>query len=192
MVAFSVAPGYRRSRPPMRPKLDPFVGIIDRILAQAPYDACEKRAARVNSLSLVRYRGNDYSVPTAYGHREVLMRAMSTRWLSPARQMRSRVIRDPTEREDFVFNPLNTWRCWKRTEMAAARCNRWIAALWHRAPRSAILRTIKVAGSNPSRRAKLKIGRLRRFSAFGLIPIAAIESRSRLPASRLELLHWPV
>jgi hypothetical protein len=112
MVAFSVAPGYRRSRPPMRPKLDPFVGIIDRILAQAPYDACEKRAARVNSLSLVRYRGNDYSVPTAYGHREVLMRAMSTRWLSPARQMRSRVIRDPTEREDFVFNPLNTWRCW--------------------------------------------------------------------------------
>jgi len=26
-------------------------------LPQAPYDACEKRAARVNSLSLVRYRG---------------------------------------------------------------------------------------------------------------------------------------
>jgi hypothetical protein len=25
-------------------------------------------------LSLVRYRGNDYSVPTAYGHREVLVR----------------------------------------------------------------------------------------------------------------------
>ena len=40
----------------------------------APYDACEKQAARVSSLSLVRYRGNDYSVPTAYGHREVLVR----------------------------------------------------------------------------------------------------------------------
>src|SRR4030088_2551994 len=40
----------------------------------APYDACEKQAARVNSLSLVRYRGNDYSVPTEYGHREVLVR----------------------------------------------------------------------------------------------------------------------
>jgi transposase len=43
-------------------------------LPPAPYDACEKQAARVNSLSLVRYRGNDYSVPTAYGHREVLVR----------------------------------------------------------------------------------------------------------------------
>jgi hypothetical protein len=32
MLAFSVPPGYRRSRPPARPKLDPFVGIIDEIL----------------------------------------------------------------------------------------------------------------------------------------------------------------
>ena len=28
----------------------------------------------MSSLSLVRYRGNDYSVPTAYGHHEVLVR----------------------------------------------------------------------------------------------------------------------
>ena len=33
MLAFSVPPGYRRSRPPARPKLDPFTGIIDGILA---------------------------------------------------------------------------------------------------------------------------------------------------------------
>src|SRR5215813_4066934 len=32
MLAFSVPPGYRRSRPPARPKLDPFTGIIDAIL----------------------------------------------------------------------------------------------------------------------------------------------------------------
>src|ERR1700678_3429511 len=32
MLSFSVPPGYRRGRPPARPKLDPFVGIIDRIL----------------------------------------------------------------------------------------------------------------------------------------------------------------
>ena len=32
MLAHSVPPGYRRSRPPGRPKLDPLVGIIDRIL----------------------------------------------------------------------------------------------------------------------------------------------------------------
>jgi transposase len=32
MLAFSVPPGYRRSRPPARPKLDLFTGIIDGIL----------------------------------------------------------------------------------------------------------------------------------------------------------------
>ena len=32
MLMFSVPPGYRRSRSPARPKLDPFVGIIDQIL----------------------------------------------------------------------------------------------------------------------------------------------------------------
>src|ERR1700675_859159 len=34
MMVFSVPPGYRRSKPPARPKLDPFVGIIDRILEE--------------------------------------------------------------------------------------------------------------------------------------------------------------
>src|SRR2546423_9448805 len=43
-------------------------------LPPAAYDACEKKAARVSSQSLVRYRGTDYSVPTAYGHREVGIR----------------------------------------------------------------------------------------------------------------------
>ena len=33
MLKFSVPPGYRRSKPPVRPKLDPFIGVIDRILA---------------------------------------------------------------------------------------------------------------------------------------------------------------
>src|SRR6516162_6376634 len=33
MLAFSVPPGYRRSRPAARPKLDPYTGIIDGILA---------------------------------------------------------------------------------------------------------------------------------------------------------------
>src|ERR1700680_701909 len=76
-------------------------------LPPAPYDACEKKAARVNSLSLVRYRGNDYSVPTAYGHREVLIRGyvhevvISCAAEEIARHPRS------YEREDFVFNPLH-------------------------------------------------------------------------------------
>ncbi len=34
MMQFSVPPGYRRSQAPRRPKLEPFLGVIDRILEQ--------------------------------------------------------------------------------------------------------------------------------------------------------------
>ena len=43
-------------------------------LPAAAYDACDQPASRVSSLSLVRYRTNDYSVPVAYGHRDVLVK----------------------------------------------------------------------------------------------------------------------
>ena len=33
MLAFSVPPCYRRSKPPVKPKLGPFIAIIDGILA---------------------------------------------------------------------------------------------------------------------------------------------------------------
>ena len=49
-------------------------------LPAVPYDACDKQASRVSSLSLVRYRTNDYSAPVAYGHREVLVRGYVARW----------------------------------------------------------------------------------------------------------------
>jgi transposase len=72
-----------------------------------PYDACEKVPATASSLSLVRYRRNDYSVPTSFGHREVIVRgyvhevviACGTEVI--ARHPRS------YEREDFVFDPLH-------------------------------------------------------------------------------------
>jgi len=41
------------------------------LLPSATFEPCEKVTARVSSLALVRYRTNDYSVPTAYGHRQV-------------------------------------------------------------------------------------------------------------------------
>ena len=39
-----------------------------------PLEPCEKRAGRVSSTSLVRYRGNDYSVPTIYGFWDVVVK----------------------------------------------------------------------------------------------------------------------
>ena len=34
MLAYSVPPGYRRQTPPRRPKLEPYTGVIDRILEE--------------------------------------------------------------------------------------------------------------------------------------------------------------
>jgi transposase len=45
-----------------------------RDLPAAPFEPCEVRTARVSSTALVRYRGNDYSVPTTYGFREVVVK----------------------------------------------------------------------------------------------------------------------
>jgi hypothetical protein len=43
-------------------------------LPAVPLEPCEKRAGRVSSTALVRYRTNDYSVPTAYGFRDVVVK----------------------------------------------------------------------------------------------------------------------
>jgi transposase len=43
-------------------------------LPAAPFEPCEKRASKVSSTALVRYRSNDYSVPTAFGFRDVLVK----------------------------------------------------------------------------------------------------------------------
>ena len=76
-------------------------------LPATAYDACEKRSGRVSSLSLVRYRGNDYSVPTAYGHREVLIRGyVGEVVISCGADIIARHARS-YEREDFVFDPLH-------------------------------------------------------------------------------------
>jgi transposase len=80
---------------------------VFRDLPATPYDACEKMPGRVSSLSLVRYRGTDYSVPTAYGHREVLIRGyVDEVVISCGAEIIARHARS-YEREDFVFEPLH-------------------------------------------------------------------------------------
>ncbi len=76
-------------------------------LPASPYDACDKWSTRVSSLSLVRYRNNDYSVPVAYGHREVLVRGYVHQVVIScgseviARHQRS------YDSEDMIFDPLH-------------------------------------------------------------------------------------
>ena len=76
-------------------------------LPPAAYDACEKQAGRVSSLSLVRYRTNDYSVPVAYGHRDVLVRGYVDRVvISCGAEVIAQHPRS-YERDDFVYDPIH-------------------------------------------------------------------------------------
>ena len=42
-----------------------------RPLPVAPFESYDLQSGQVTSTSVMRYRGNDYSVPVAFGHREV-------------------------------------------------------------------------------------------------------------------------
>ena len=76
-------------------------------LPAAPYEACEKISTRVSSLSLVRYRSNDYSVPTQYGHRQVWVKGyVHEVVIASGSEVIARHERN-YEREVVVFDPLH-------------------------------------------------------------------------------------
>ena len=76
-------------------------------LPAVPYDASDRHLTRVNSLSLVRYRTNDYSAPVAYGHREVLVRGyVDEVVISCGTEVIARHRRS-YDRDDFVFDPVH-------------------------------------------------------------------------------------
>jgi transposase len=76
-------------------------------LPAAPYEACEKRPARVTSMALVRYRTNDYSVPVHWGHREVLVKGFVEEVVITAGSEVIARHRRSYEREDMIFDPLH-------------------------------------------------------------------------------------
>ena len=76
-------------------------------LPSGDYEACEKRVARVNSLSLVRYHSNDYSVPTEYGHRDVLVKGYVHEVVIVCGSQVIARHRRSYQREDMVFDPLH-------------------------------------------------------------------------------------
>ena len=76
-------------------------------LPPAPFDACDQATGRVSSQALVRYKTNDYSVPVAYGHRDVWVRGYVDQVVIGcgaeviARHRRS------YDREDMIFDPIH-------------------------------------------------------------------------------------
>jgi hypothetical protein len=78
-----------------------------RMLPAVPLESCEKRAARVSSTALVRYRSNDYSVPTAYGFQDIMVKGFvdAVVILCGGREI-ARHVRSYAEGE-FVADPLH-------------------------------------------------------------------------------------
>lgn len=77
------------------------------VLPPTPYDACEKVSTRATSISMVRYRGNDYSVPVAYAHHEVQVRGyVGEVVIGAGTEVIARHGRS-YDRADMVFDPLH-------------------------------------------------------------------------------------
>lgn len=77
------------------------------VLPPAPYDACEKVSTRATSISMVRYRGNDYSVPVAHAHHEVQVRGYVDEVVIGAGTDIIARHRRSYEKADMVFDPLH-------------------------------------------------------------------------------------
>jgi len=128
-------------------------------LPAAPYDACHKVATRVSSLSLVRYRNNDYSVPTRYGHQEILAKGyvdrveIACRGETIATHVRS------YDKADFVYNPLHYLALLEHKSKAldqAAPLDGWaLAECIHR-----LRRLMEARMGNPGRREFIQVLRL--------------------------------
>ena len=76
-------------------------------LPPAPFEACDQATGRVSSQALVRYKTNDYSVPVAYGHRDVWIRGYVDRVVIGCGG--DIIARHPRcyGREDMVFDPIH-------------------------------------------------------------------------------------
>ena len=76
-------------------------------LPATPFDACDKRPGRVSSQALVRYRNNDYSVPVAFAHREVILKGYVDEVVITSGGEEIARHRRSYEAADFIFNPLH-------------------------------------------------------------------------------------
>ena len=176
-------------------------------LPPAPYDACHKVATRVSSLSLVRYRNNDYSVPTRYGHQEALAKGYVDLGEIACRGTIIAVHARSYGKAEFVYNPLHYLALLERKSRAldqAAPLEGWrLAECIHR-----LRRLMEARMGDPGRREFIQVLRLMEdfhqhqveeavaqalklgaisFDAVKMLLLARLENR---PA-RLDLTFYP-
>jgi hypothetical protein len=87
-------------------------------------------------MSLVRYRTNDYSVPTAYAHQEVVIKGYVDRVEVICRGERIAVHPRSYEHEDFIPNPLHYLALLEHKPYASVEDRRHVALAWGMRPLS--------------------------------------------------------
>ena len=89
-----------------------------RDLPAAPFEACDLRSGQVTSTFVVRYRGNDCSVPVAFGHRDVWIKGFVDRVvIGCAASVIAEHIRS-YDKDDITFDPVHYLRLIERKIMA--------------------------------------------------------------------------
>jgi len=87
-------------------------------LPTSKYEACDVQGARVSSQCLVRYKCNDYSVPSNYGYKDVLVKGFANEVvIAYGTKVIARHIRS-YGREEAIFNPVHYLRLLERKTRA--------------------------------------------------------------------------
>lgn len=128
-------------------------------LPAAAFDPCHIVTGRASSMSLVRYRTNDYSVPTAYAHQEVVIKGYVDRVAVICRGKQIAVHSRSYEREDFIANPLHYLALLEQKPRAldqAAPLDGWVLA----EPMHRIRRLMEARSGKEGRREYIQVLRL--------------------------------
>ncbi|OHC46835.1 MAG: transposase [Rhodobacteraceae bacterium GWE1_64_9] len=176
-------------------------------LPAVAFDPCHMVTGRASSMSLVRYRTNDYSVPTAFAHREVVIKAYVERVEIISGGERIAVHPRSYEREDFIANPLHYLALLEQKPRAldqAAPLDGWVLA----EPMHRIRRLMEARSGKEGRREFIQVLRLCErfdqslvewavgraldmgaisFDAVKMIALARLEQR----VPRLDLQFYP-
>lgn len=176
-------------------------------LPATPYEACDKQVTRVTSLSLVRYRSNDYSVPVCYGHRQVLLKGyVHEVVICCGSEVIARHARS-YEREDTIYNPLHYLALLERKSNAldqAAPLQTWQLP----AEFAQLRRLLEARLGKPGKREYIQILRLLECFPQEVVTLAAREAlrlqaisfdalkhlvlcRIEHKPAHLDLLHYP-
>jgi transposase len=176
-------------------------------LPPSPYDACDKVTGRVSSLSLVRYKNNDYSVPARYGHQQVLAKGYVDRVEIVCRDETIAVHPRSYEMADFIYSPLHYLALLEQKTKAldqAARLEDWrLADCIHRmrrlmearrgtAGRREFIQVLRLMEDFHQHQVEQAVSEALRLGAisFGAVKMLLLARLENRPA-RLDLTFYP-